>query len=55
MVVMNIRERSVRYRLLQSQRSGAADGKTNGKVTQHATIPPGIDISTSVYPPALEA
>ena len=55
MLVMNIREKSERYRLLQQQRAGDPAGKTNGKVAQHFTLPPGIDISASVYPPALEA
>lgn len=55
MIVANIREKSERYRLLQQSRAGDVEGKTNGKVTQHFTLPPGIDISASVYPPALEA
>jgi len=48
MLFMSYRERTAHYKLFVQRRDQAE--KTNGKVTQHFTVPPGIDISANVYP-----
>ena len=51
MILMNVKERSDRYKMMIAEQTRRQeDGKTNGKVTQHFSLPPGIDISADVYP-----